>query len=75
MKHLFILLIKGYQKALRPLLGSSCRFYPSCSDYAQEALREKSFFKALYLIVKRLLKCNPFHPGGHDPIEPENKKV
>ncbi|RPF55883.1 membrane protein insertion efficiency factor YidD [Aquisalibacillus elongatus] len=73
MKYLFIYLIKGYQKFISPLKGPSCRFYPTCSAYGLEAFQRFGFFKGFYLIVKRILKCHPFHPGGVDPV-PEKKQ-
>jgi uncharacterized protein len=68
MKYPFIWLIKVYKLCISPLTGSSCRFEPSCSEYALQAFEKKSFFRALILIVKRLSKCHPFHPGGKDEI-------
>lgn len=61
------LLIKLYQLCFRPFVGPCCRFYPSCSDYALEAYDKYPWWKATYLMVKRLLKCHPWHPGGYDP--------
>ena len=66
MKALFILIVKGYQKLISPLIGQRCRFYPSCSNYALDALKTHNIFKAIYLITKRLLKCGPWHSGGID---------
>jgi putative membrane protein insertion efficiency factor len=67
-KKFLIFLIKGYQKFLSPLLGKNCRFYPTCSQYAIKALEKYGLFKGSFLAVKRILKCNPFHPGGYDPV-------
>ncbi|MCX7016659.1 MAG: membrane protein insertion efficiency factor YidD [Candidatus Sumerlaeota bacterium] len=61
------LLIRLYQRGLSPLLPKACRFYPSCSQYALEALERKRLGPALWLIVRRLAKCQPLHPGGYDP--------
>jgi len=58
--------IRGYQLMLSPLLGNCCRFYPSCSNYALEALEKHGSFKGTFLILKRLLKCHPWHKGGVD---------
>lgn len=69
MTSVFIFLIQIYRKTISPYLGSQCRFYPSCSVYAQEALEEKGFFQGIWLLGRRLLKCHPFHPGGYDPVE------
>ncbi len=68
MKYLFIGLIRLYQIFISPLLGSNCRFYPTCSHYAIEAFQKYGVFKGFYLTVRRILKCHPFHPGGHDPL-------
>ena len=65
-KALFILIVKGYQKLISPLIGQRCRFYPSCSNYAVDALKTHNIFKAFYLITIRLLKCGPWHSGGLD---------
>ena len=61
--------IKGHQIVISPILGKSCRFHPSCSNYALVALKEKGAWRGSLMIVKRILKCNPFHPGGYDPIK------
>lgn len=68
MAALFKWLLRGYQLLLRPVLGPSCRFYPSCSTYALEAMDKHGALKGTYLTLKRLLKCHPWHPGGHDPV-------
>ena len=68
-----ILLIKGYQKILSPWLGQRCRFHPSCSNYCIEALQQHGMVRGLWLGFKRILKCQPFHPGGYDPV-PERKE-
>lgn len=60
--------IKAYQRLLSPLLGQHCRFSPTCSQYAVDAFKKHSFFYALLLTIKRILRCHPWHPGGHDPI-------
>jgi uncharacterized protein len=69
MKFFFVLLIRIYQYTLSPLLGKCCRFYPSCSEYAQEAITHHGIFRGGVLILKRILKCHPFHPGGYDPVK------
>lgn len=68
MKKLLVLSIRGYQKFISPFLPQSCRFYPSCSQYAVLALEKYGVMKGSFLAVKRILKCHPFHPGGYDPI-------
>ncbi len=74
MKTLLILLLRGYQYCISPLLGQSCRFYPSCSNYAMEALREHGALKGAMLAAVRLGKCHPWHPGGVDPVPGKTAK-
>ncbi len=64
-----IFLIRIYQKYISPLKAPSCRFYPSCSLYAIEALKKYGALKGSYLALKRILKCHPFHSGGYDPLQ------
>ena len=73
MKWIAIALITIYRKIISPIKPPTCRFYPTCSQYGMEAFQRFGFFKGLYLTTKRILKCQPFHPGGFDPV-PENKK-
>jgi uncharacterized protein len=61
-------LIRGYQIVISPLLGPSCRFYPSCSCYAHSAIEQHGVLPGLWLAIKRLLRCHPFTPGGYDPV-------
>ncbi|MBF0285982.1 MAG: membrane protein insertion efficiency factor YidD [Magnetococcales bacterium] len=68
MKWLFIALIRVYQWILRPLLPPSCRFYPTCSEYAFTAFHRHGVWRGLILTVKRLARCHPYHPGGIDPV-------
>ncbi|MCK4778262.1 MAG: membrane protein insertion efficiency factor YidD [Actinomycetia bacterium] len=71
----FIFLIRVYQKILSPIVSrNSCRFYPTCSNYAIDALRILPLYKAIFKIIFRILKCNPFHPGGYDPVEKKELK-
>ena len=63
-------LIRVYQVAISPYLGPRCRFYPSCSHYAQEALQAHGPLRGLLLAARRLLRCHPFNPGGVDPVPP-----
>lgn len=63
-----VLIIRGYQVAIRPLLGNRCRFAPSCSEYAIEALRRHGAMAGLLLAVRRIGRCHPWHPGGYDPV-------
>ena len=66
-------LVRTYQAALSPLFPPSCRFVPTCSDYALEALQRKPLFVGLWLIVRRLGRCHPFCRGGFDPVPPDRK--
>lgn len=68
MKILLLLLLRTYQFAVSPFLGQNCRFYPTCSHYAVEAVREHGAVKGSWLAAKRLCKCHPWHPGGIDPV-------
>ncbi|MCD6180855.1 MAG: membrane protein insertion efficiency factor YidD [Candidatus Cloacimonetes bacterium] len=68
MNKIMILILKVYRSAISPLFPPSCRFTPTCSAYSLQAFSKYSFFKALYLSTKRILKCHPFHPGGYDPL-------
>jgi putative membrane protein insertion efficiency factor len=61
-------LIRAYQLIISPFLPNSCRFVPSCSQYAAEAIKTYGCAKGLGLSLKRLLRCHPFHPGGWDPV-------
>jgi putative membrane protein insertion efficiency factor len=68
MQKILIALIRAYRYLLSPWLGNQCRFYPSCSCYAIEALEQHGAIKGLWLSGHRLLRCNPWHGGGHDPV-------
>jgi uncharacterized protein len=68
-KTLAILLIKFYKAAISPFLPPSCRFYPTCSQYASEALEKYGFLKGSKMAIKRILRCHPGNPGGYDPVE------
>ena len=61
-------LIRVYQVALSPLLGPNCRYYPTCSQYAIEALETHGAFKGTWLTIKRISRCHPWHEGGFDPV-------
>jgi putative membrane protein insertion efficiency factor len=61
-------LIAVYRYALSPFLGQRCRFHPSCSAYATEALTKYGALRGSWLAAKRVCRCHPFHPGGHDPV-------
>ncbi len=61
-------LLRLYQYALSPLLGSRCRFHPSCSEFAIEALRRHGILQGLWLALRRVMRCNPWNHGGFDPV-------
>jgi putative membrane protein insertion efficiency factor len=67
-KSILLALIRGYQYFFQPLLGSNCRFAPSCSEYAREALDRHGALKGSWLALRRVLRCHPYHPGGYDPV-------
>ena len=69
-----IKLIKGYQFFISPLLGNTCRFVPTCSDYAIEALKTFGFFKGLYFSFKRILSCHPWGCCGFDQVKKKNER-
>ena len=68
MKTILLRLIRFYQKFISPLKPAACRFYPTCSAYAYEAVQKYGALKGTWLAVRRILKCHPFHPGGYDPV-------
>ena len=61
-------LVRGYQIVVSPLLPPSCRFYPSCSQFALEAVTRHGALRGSWLAARRLARCHPFHPGGYDPV-------
>ena len=74
MKKILILLIRFYQKFISPMFPAKCRFYPTCSQYTLEAVKEHGAIKGTYLGIKRILKCHPFHEGGYDPVPKKENK-
>ena len=68
MKRLLIWLIRGYKRFISPLLPPSCRYIPTCSEYAMEAIEKYGALKGGWLAIRRILRCHPFHPGGYDPV-------
>ena len=68
MKSLLIGLLRFYQYAISPFLGRRCRYFPSCSEYAVEAVKKHGAIKGGWLGVKRVCRCHPWHPGGYDPV-------
>lgn len=69
----FIFLLSLYKRFISPMLGDHCRFYPTCSEYAIEAFSKLPFFKAFLKTIWRVLRCHPFHPGGYDPLEKDER--
>jgi putative membrane protein insertion efficiency factor len=68
MSRLLAFLIRAYRYAVSPMLGSRCRFHPSCSAYAAEALERHGVVRGVSLACTRLCRCHPWHPGGYDPV-------
>ena len=68
LKTFFISLIKFYKKFLSPFLGANCRYIPTCSDYAIQAIEQKGIIKGIYISFKRVLRCHPFGSSGYDPV-------
>ena len=69
MKKLLIGLVRFYQRFISPLKKPTCRFYPTCSEYAIEAITKKGALRGSLLAIRRICKCHPFHPGGYDPVK------
>jgi len=68
MKRLMIALVRGYQLLISPVLGNNCRYMPSCSAYTIEAMEKHGPLRGLWLGIKRVGRCHPFHEGGYDPV-------
>lgn len=68
MARILVALIAGYRYLVSPLLGRSCRFFPSCSEYALEALQRHGALRGSWLAARRVARCHPWHPGGYDPV-------
>jgi uncharacterized protein len=73
MRNILLWLIKGYRHFISPLFPPTCRFQPTCSQYAIEAITVHGTFKGSWLAVNRILRCHPFHPGGYDPVPSDDK--
>lgn len=69
MSKLLLLIIKAYAYVISPILPASCRFTPTCSTYSMEAITRHGAIKGLFMSLRRILKCHPFHPGGYDPVK------
>ena len=69
-KRVLVLLVRGYSRYVSPLLGPHCRFHPTCSAYAAEALERHGAWRGSWLALRRIGRCHPFHPGGLDPVPP-----
>ena len=68
LKSIVLFLLRGYKLLISPLLGERCRFYPSCSAYAEQALQDHGAFRGGWLAARRLCRCGPWHAGGVDPV-------
>jgi len=72
MKRILIALIKGYKLLISPLLPPACRFQPTCSEYAMEAIGRFGVLRGGWMAIARILRCHPLHPGGYDPVPPKD---
>ncbi|MDY6839348.1 MAG: membrane protein insertion efficiency factor YidD [Thermodesulfobacteriota bacterium] len=68
MRLVFLVLIRAYQYILSPIFLPACRFYPTCSQYAFEAVQRHGVWRGSWMAVRRILRCHPYHPGGFDPV-------
>lgn len=68
LRAIFLLLIRLYQRALSPLLGQNCRFHPTCSQYTYEAVAKYGAAQGIWMGLRRICRCHPWHPGGFDPV-------
>lgn len=68
MKTFLVALVKAYRYLVSPMLGVNCRYFPSCSEFAIEALEKHGVTKGVWLAARRVLRCHPWHAGGHDPV-------
>lgn len=75
MKTILLGVIRAYRQFISPLFPPSCRFQPTCSQYALEAIATHGAIKGSWLAIKRILRCHPFHPGGYDPVPCEDENT
>ena len=75
MQHVLIWLLKGYRFAISPLYGQVCRFHPTCSAYALEAVTEHGALRGSWLALRRIGRCHPWNPGGYDPVPPRRSQT
>lgn len=75
LRQIVCLPIKVYQYLISPLLKPSCRYYPSCSQYAEAAIKQRGITKGLWMALKRVLRCHPWAQGGYDPVHPNDEKL
>jgi len=68
MRRILVGLIRLYQILISPIKGQTCRFYPSCSEYSVQSLQKYGIIKGSWKSIRRILRCHPFNPGGHDPV-------
>ena len=73
MQKILVILLKGYQYLISPWFGQTCRFYPSCSCYAIEAIEKRGALMGFWLTLRRISRCHPWHPGGFDPVPEERE--
>lgn len=73
MRTFLIRLLQLYRYGVSPMLGSNCRFYPTCSCYAQHAIEQHGSIHGCWLTVRRLVRCHPWNPGGYDPVPPPHR--
>lgn len=67
-KRMMLALLRFYKREISPMLPDACRFRPTCSEYAMQAIAKYGALKGGYLAIRRILRCHPFHPGGYDPV-------
>ncbi len=68
MQSFLVKFIRGYQRRLSPMLGSTCRFHPTCSEYTLQAIEKYGAARGSWMGVRRIFRCHPLHPGGYDPV-------